>query len=100
MQKYLLCLLMSFVGFTASTQCVTNVDFNTWSEAGRSGLGNWSVQGGGSQIYQSVNASGPTFFISPFDLMNVHITGNFRTTDDDNDWMGFVFSFKEPMGQS
>jgi gliding motility-associated-like protein len=99
MRKLLLCLFLPFAVFTATAQCVTNVNFNTWSQAGNPGNGNWSVQGGGTQIYQSVNGN-PTFFISPFDMMNVHVTGNFRTTDNDNDWMGFVFSFLKPLGAS
>lgn len=77
-------------------QCVTNVNFNTWSQGGNPGNGNWSVQNGGSQVYQSVNGA-PTFFLSPNNLMNVHISGNFRSTDSDDDWMGFVFSFLNPM---
>jgi hypothetical protein len=80
-----------------NSQCVTNVDFNTWSKAGQPGNGNWAVQGGGTSVRQTVNGN-PTFFISPFDLMNVKITGNFRSTDNDDDWMGFVFSFLNPMG--
>ncbi len=81
----------------AVAQCVTNVNFNTWVQGGHPGNGNWSVQGGGSTVYQSVNGS-PTFYLSPNDLINVHVTGNFRSIDDDNDWMGFVFSFDNPMG--
>ncbi len=91
----LLCLItISFLGYT---QCITNVDFNTWNVAGQPGNGNWVVQGGGSQVRQTVNGS-PTFFVSPFDLMNVRITGSFRSTDFDDDWMGFVFSFLNPLG--
>ncbi len=97
MRKFLLFVSLGFVALTVKAQCVTNVNFNTWSQAGQPGNGNWSVQGGGTQIYQSVNGA-PTFFISPFEMMNVHVSGTFRTTDDDDDWMGFVFSFLNPMG--
>ncbi|MEX2590525.1 MAG: T9SS type B sorting domain-containing protein [Chitinophagales bacterium] len=93
-------LLISFILTTslyASAQCVTNVDFNTWTQAGRPANGNWVVQGGGSEVRQTINGS-PTFYISPFDLMNVSITGRFKSTDTDDDWMGFVFSFLDPMG--
>lgn len=81
------------------TQCVTNVDFNTWNQAGWPANGNWVVQGGGSSVHQTINGA-PTFFLSPFELINVSITGNFRTTDDDDDWMGFVFSHLNPTGGS
>ncbi|MES2138141.1 MAG: PKD domain-containing protein [Bacteroidota bacterium] len=80
-------------------QCITNIDFNSWNQAGYTANGNWVVQGGGSQIHQTVNGN-PTFFISPFKLMGVRITGNFKTTDVDDDMMGFVFSFLNPLGQS
>lgn len=84
---------------SAFTQCVTNVNFNTWVQGGHPGNGSWAPQLGGSQVYQSINGN-PTFFLSPNDLMNVHITGNFRSIDSDNDWMGFVFSYQNPMGAS
>ncbi len=97
--KNLLLLVTSFLIFSSQglTQCVTNVDFNTWSKAGNPGNGNWAVQGGGTSVRQTING-GNTYFISPFDLMNVRVTGNFRSTDNDDDWMGFVFSFLDPLG--
>src|SRR5688572_8317775 len=98
MQKLLLAALLSVIVLITDAQCTSNIDFNTWSQAGSPGSGTWSVQGGGAQAYQHQNASSPTFFISPFDMMNVHLSGSFRSTDDDNDWMGFVFSFLNPMG--
>lgn len=79
------------------SQCITNVDFNTWTKVGQPANGNWVVQGGGSSVRQTVNGDN-TYFVSPFDLMNVKVTGRFRTTDDDDDYMGFVFSFLNPMG--
>jgi gliding motility-associated-like protein len=97
MIKNLLFTLSLLVLVTGSfAQCVTNVNFNTWSQGGHPGNGNWSVQSGGSQVYQSVNGN-PTFFLSPNNMINVHISGNFRTNDSDNDWMGFVFSYLNPM---
>ena len=89
-------LFLIITGFIQA-QCTTNVDFNTWTKGGNPGNGNWVVQNGGSQVHQTVNGD-PTFFYSPFDLMNVHITGNFKSTDGDNDYMGFVFSFLNPLG--
>lgn len=100
MKQFLLLLLFVLLGFGMHAQCVTNVDFNTWQASGNPSYGNWVVQGGGSQVRQTVNATGPGFFISPFPLMNVKITGNFRTTDDDDDWMGFAFSMLNPISQT
>lgn len=88
---------------TANAQCVTNVNFNTWMQAGNPSNGSWNIQNGGSQIYQTANG-GDTYFVSPYDLMNVDVTGRFKTDDgapfsfaSDDDWMGFVFSFIQPM---
>lgn len=98
-----LILLSLFFAFSANTninaQCVTNVDFNSWSQAGFTANGNWAVQNGGSQVHQTVNGN-PTFYISPFKLICVRISGNFRTENNDDDFMGFVFSFLNPLGQS
>jgi gliding motility-associated-like protein len=81
------------------SQCVTNVDFSTWQEGGWAANGNWVVTGGGSQVHQTVNGN-PSFFYSPYTLMNARISGDFRTTNSDDDYMGFVFSFLDPLGQS
>lgn len=97
--KHFVFAILLFIPFFVKAQCVTNVDFNTWSVAGNPANGNWVVQGGGSQVRQTVNGDN-TYFISPFDLMNVRVTGNFRSTDNDDDWMGFVFSFLNPMGNT
>lgn len=96
MRKLLLSALALFVVLITRSQCTTNVNFNTWTVAGQPANGNWSVLGGGSSVFQSVNGA-PAFFISPFDLMNVHVSGTFKTTDNDDDWMGFVFSFLNPL---
>ena len=97
MRKILLFSLCILFASIAYTQCVTTVDFNTWQQGGQPGNGNWVVQGGGSQVHQTVNGN-PTFFLSPFALMNVHVSGQFKSTDFDDDYMGFVFSFLNPMG--
>lgn len=100
MQRLLLLGIIFVLGtLQGVSQCLTNVDFNTWFVAGNPANGNWSVQNGGSQIYQSVNGNN-TFFVSPFELINVRITGNFRSTDGDDDWMGFVFSYLDPIGNT
>ncbi len=101
MRKVLLLLSLCFWTFYTNAQCTNNVDFNTWSKAGQPANGNWVVQNGGTQVHQTVNGD-PSFFISPFDLMNVRLRGRFKTNDlgFDDDYMGFVFSFLDPMGAS
>ena len=90
-------ILIAIAPIGVFAQCLTNVDFNTWSQAGNPANGNWVVQNGGAQVRQTVNGNN-SFFISPFELINVRVSGNFRSTDDDDDWMGFVFSFLDPIG--
>ncbi len=80
-------------------QCLTDVDFFTWVQAGQPSNGNWIVQSGGTQVLQTINGE-PTFFVTPADYINVRMRGRFRTTDNDNDFMGVVFGFKEPLGAS
>jgi gliding motility-associated-like protein len=96
-------LLLLFVTIVALnpcySQCITNIDFNTWNQAGYTANGSWVVQNGGSQVHQTINGN-PTFYLSPFKLICVRITGDFKTTDNDDDFMGFVFSFLNPLGQS
>ncbi len=99
MKHILLAFVFSAISFVAVSQCSQNLTFNNWQAGGYPSNGNWSVQGGGSQIYQSVNGD-PAFFVSPYNLMNVHISGSFRTTDNDDDWMGFVFSYLNPLTAS
>lgn len=97
MHKFLLTICLSAIVFTASSQCNNAIDLNTWIKGGQPGNGNWVVTNGGSQVHQTINGD-PTFFYSPFNMMNVHISGRFKTTDTDDDYMGFVFSFLNPLG--
>lgn len=79
--------------------CLSDVDFYTWQQAGQPGNGNWTVQNGGSQVFQSINGN-PTFFVTPVDYINVRMRGKMRTSDGDDDFMGVVFGFKNPLGPS
>lgn len=77
-----------------------NVDLNTWSQKGASGAGNWSVQGGGDSVFQSINGA-PTYFVSPNDFFNTTVEGRFRVeTTGDDDYIGFVFGWNEPGNNS
>lgn len=79
--------------------CLTEVDFNTWQQAGALGNGNWIVQNGGAQVRQTINGD-PTFFLTPSDYINVRLKGRMRTTDNDDDYIGVVFGHKLPLGNS
>ncbi len=80
--------------------CYTQVDFNTWIEEADPNYGDWNVQGvAGDAVLQTINGD-PTFYCTPDTLMNVVISGKISVHDygwnPDNDWIGFVFGFKEP----
>ena len=79
--------------------CYTQVDFNTWIEEADPSYGNWNVQGGGLSVLQTVNGD-PTFYVTPDTLMNVIISGKISVNNSgwfpDDDFVGFVFGFKEP----
>lgn len=79
--------------------CLTDVDFNTWVLAGHPGNGNWVVENGGARIHQTINGN-PTYFVTPEDYINVRMKGKMRTTDGDDDFMGVVFGFQDPMSAS
>ncbi|MCB0761968.1 MAG: PKD domain-containing protein [Flavobacteriales bacterium] len=78
-------------------QCTHDMDLNSFSIAGPLGNGQWSVSPDGSEVSQDVNGL-PTFFVSPFDMMNVTIRGKVRvdSLSEDNDYIGFVFGVQSP----
>lgn len=92
-------LLLTLFSSNYIAQCVSNVDLNTWSQKGPTSAGTWTVSGGGTSVYQSINGA-PTFFVNPQDLINVEISGQFgvRSGVGDNDMIGFVIGYKEPSG--
>lgn len=79
--------------------CLTDVDFNTWQQAGAPGNGNWIVQLAGAQVRQTINGN-PTFFLTPVDYINVRLRGRLRTTNGDDDYIGVVFGHRLPLGNS
>lgn len=92
--------LLCVAPYTLFSQCQTNVNFNTWIQEGFLNNGNWSTQGGGTSVNQSINGN-PTFYVSPDTFINVAIEGSFRVnTSGDDDYIGFVFGFKDPTGIS
>ncbi len=97
---FLLLLPLSVAPSLLFGQCQTNVDFNSWVQEGRPNNGSWAVQGGGTSVNQTINGD-PTFYVSPDTFINVAIEGSFRVnTSSDDDYIGFVFGFKNPTGNS
>jgi MYXO-CTERM domain-containing protein len=90
--------LFAALALAASVATAAPVDLTTWSQKGAPGAGNWTVQGGGSSVFQSVNGA-PTFFVSPDDYLNTTVEGSFGVeTTSDNDFIGFGFGYTAPMG--
>lgn len=77
--------------------CTSDVqNFYNWEPITNGGNGNWVVQDGGNHVEQLKNASNPTFFLSPDEFPNsVILEGEIWTTDDDDDFMGMVFDYKD-----
>lgn len=80
-------------------QCSSIIDLNTWSQEGPAANGNWTVNATGTSVTQSINGY-PTFFVSPQSFINVRITGTILTTGTDDDFIGFVFGYRNPIGQT
>jgi len=84
----------------AAAQCIQNINFNTWVDEGDSAA-QWSSISSGTQAFQNFNSWFPSFYVGPDTLINVHISGNFEVnTTADDDWIGFVFGYQEPVNQS
>lgn len=77
------------------SQCSQIVDLNTWSRAATTTSGNWVVNAAGTSVEQTINGQ-PSFFVSPQEFINVRMRGTFRTTNTDDDFMGFVFGWQDP----
>jgi hypothetical protein len=74
-----------------SAEAATPVDLSTWSVLSNPKMkdhpdAKWSVSGNVAK--QSVNAQ-PTLFASDFNALNLKITGQARSTDSDDDFIGF-----------
>ena len=77
-------------------QCVGLIDLNTWSQQGPAASGTWTVNAAGTQVTQGINGQ-PTFFVSPQEYINVRITGTISSSGSDDDYIGFVFGYQNPI---
>lgn len=82
---------------TGQSQCSSLIDLNTWTVEGPAANGSWIVNALGTQVTQNINGL-PTFFVSPQEFINVRMTGTIRTTGGDDDFIGFVFGYQNPIG--
>jgi gliding motility-associated-like protein len=86
-----------FVSALAGGQCLTDVDFNEWQVLGNPAA-EWFVLND-STVMEYGDAQPPTFFVSPYSLINVKITGTMRVDwHNDADFVGLVFGYHLPAG--
>lgn len=91
--SFLACVALMISPVVIKAQCLQPILLNNWTAAG----GTWTVNPGGTSVYQSVNGT-DFFFLSPNDYINCEMFGNFMTLDGDNDVMGFVFGVEGNIG--
>ncbi len=73
------------------------VDMNTWTQEGTHANGNWVVSQDGKSVLQTINSvyGGSSLFVSPEFFIDRTFKGEFEVeTDEDDDFVGFVFGFK------
>lgn len=87
--------LILFSGNLISQQCATPFDLNTWTMEGTP-LAHWKVLSP-TEVIDTTWLFPATFFVSHDEYINVVIKGKVTVTkDNDNDFIGLVFGYKEP----
>jgi hypothetical protein len=88
----------AFCGWLSAAASAATVDLTTWtaeSYPAVSGFnpGVWTVGGGGSSVFQSINGQ-PTLFYSDFNAFGTKISGKISVGSDfDDDFVGFALGF-------
>jgi hypothetical protein len=82
----------------ASPAIAAPVDLTSWSAltldfAGGQPAGNWVLESGNTAVRQTVNAD-PSFFLNNLNQTSYSIDGSWQTTNNDDDYMGFVFGYQ------
>ncbi len=94
MIKLVVFYILFFVSIGFYSQCNTINNFNNgWYGQG----GTWNISGAGNSVNQTVNGAA-FFFLNGANLMNTSISGSFKTDDNDDDQMGFVFGVEGTIG--
>ncbi|HKL10837.1 MAG TPA: immunoglobulin-like domain-containing protein [Clostridia bacterium] len=93
-------MVISFVPEKVDAAGLEYIDLSTWEQKSSANNGIWTLEPGNRTITQSKNGS-PTFYVSPEDTINKVVQGTIQVkTTSDDDFIGFVFGFKEPSGIS
>lgn len=86
-------------GFAGAAGAATvPVDLTSWSALtldfpGGQPAGNWNLESGNTAVRQTVNAD-PSFYLNNLNQTNYSIDGSWQTTNNDDDYMGFVFGYQ------
>jgi len=93
-------MMISFVPKEAGAAGLEYIDLSTWEQKSASASGTWTLEEGNRTVTQSVNGN-PTFYVSPDDIIDKVVQGTIQVkTTSDDDFIGFVFGFKEPAGSN
>jgi len=99
MNKKILLLIMLIMLLSSNSLLASDieyVDMNNWSAAGP-GSSNWNVTNGGRDVEQTVNGD-PTFYISDRNYSNIVFKSTIEVaTTDDDDFIGVVGGFLNPL---
>lgn len=76
---------------------VETIDLGNWAMESPAGSGSWVVSADGISVVQTQNGN-PTWFVGPYDYLDVHASGTFEVNGSDDDFIGFVFGYQSPLG--
>ncbi|MEL6863280.1 MAG: gliding motility-associated C-terminal domain-containing protein [Bacteroidota bacterium] len=85
-------------------QCPPIIDcdvprFPFWNQLNHPDFGRWVPSPIGDVVMHEINSKGPTFFVTPYDLIDVEILFNIQVLPNgDDDYWGFVFGYQAPFG--
>lgn len=84
-------LALSCLAASSCTLAADYVDLHSWTQAGASSAGNWTVAPNGHSVYQSINGE-PTAFMSTEKYSYRTFKGVIKVDSNagDDDWIGFI----------
>ena len=98
--KYLFSFLLLFLAIISPATGDVSFDLKQWTQEGPANNGNWMLadtnsDGIDDQVTQTTNGNA-TFFVSPNQMgPGNEFQGSFSANSGDNDFIGFVFGFKD-----
>jgi hypothetical protein len=82
-----------------AAQQLNHVNLSYWQQEGEIANGNWNVSEDNKFVRQTINGH-PTFYVSPNNFINGLVRGSIKVeTNSDDDFIGFVFGYKNPISK-